>query len=222
MAPVLGYWKLRGLAEPVRYLLWYTGTEYQEKLYEMTGEPGNWSRSDWLDVKFSLGLEFPNLPYWMEGDIKITETRAILEHLARRHGLAGEGEAQQARLGMVAGILKDTNSEVTSMCYKPDYEKLRADYTKVMADRVAKVAKILGGGDYVLGDKISYADFMLFELLERWLAMFPEALNAHPNLVAFVKRMKALPAIQKYRASATAQSFENRWNNKIAHWGSGV
>lgn len=222
MAPVLGYWKLRGLAEPIRYVLWQAGVEYEEKMYEMSGSPGAWSRDDWLSVKDSIDVDFPNLPYWIDGDVKISESLAIIEHLARKHGLLGEGEKELVRLGMTRGIWHDLNMEFTMMAYKPNFEELKKSYVPHFPSKVAKISKLLGQAKYILGDKISYCDFLIFELLERWLVMFPEGLQPHANLTAFHQRMSALPAIVKYRASPAGQAVAKRWNNKSAQFGTGV
>ena len=32
--PVLGYWKMRGLAQPIRFLLAYLKVNYKEQVYE--------------------------------------------------------------------------------------------------------------------------------------------------------------------------------------------
>ena len=39
----LGYWKIRGLAESIRYLLHYLGIEYKEELYECGQPPELWN-----------------------------------------------------------------------------------------------------------------------------------------------------------------------------------
>ena len=49
--PKLGYWNIRGLAQPARYILAYSGVDYENILYEQ-GEGPEYSRSVWLDVKF--------------------------------------------------------------------------------------------------------------------------------------------------------------------------
>ncbi|KAM7538938.1 hypothetical protein Aperf_G00000053410 [Anoplocephala perfoliata] len=74
MAPVLGYWNIRGLAEQYRLLLHYLGVEYEEKLYE----PGLLR----IFISFELGLAFPNLPYYIDGDFKLMQSSAILEYIA--------------------------------------------------------------------------------------------------------------------------------------------
>jgi glutathione S-transferase len=42
----------------------YTEEEVEERKYELGP---NFDKSDWLKVKFTLGLDFPNLPYYIDG-----------------------------------------------------------------------------------------------------------------------------------------------------------
>ena len=80
MAPVLktGYWNIRGLMQPIRLLLEYLETPYDEKLYDCKQTADGYDRSMWLDEKEKLDLDFPNLPYMIdaENDVKVTEASA--------------------------------------------------------------------------------------------------------------------------------------------------
>jgi glutathione S-transferase len=76
---ILGYWDIRGLAEPVRLLLEHAGVDYEDRRINMT-------KPSWLEYKTSLGYDFPNLPYYEEpGGVKLTQSNAILRHLGRRY-----------------------------------------------------------------------------------------------------------------------------------------
>lgn len=69
--PILGYWNCRGLAEYIRYLLKYAGVEFRDKRYEFGPLPN--FKAPWFEGdKFKLGLDFPNLPYYIEGDFKVS------------------------------------------------------------------------------------------------------------------------------------------------------
>ena len=46
----IGYWKIRGLISPVRYMLEYLGVPYEEDQYEQGDAPG-YSSECWLSVK---------------------------------------------------------------------------------------------------------------------------------------------------------------------------
>ena len=56
----------------------------------VTGEAPTYDKSCWFDIKYSLGFDFPNLPYFIDGDVKLTQTNAILRHISRKHGLDGK------------------------------------------------------------------------------------------------------------------------------------
>ena len=43
-SPELGYWAIRGLAQPCRLLLAYTGTDFVDKRYTVTGKRGTLSQ----------------------------------------------------------------------------------------------------------------------------------------------------------------------------------
>ena len=63
-------WFTFQLGQPIRLLLEYTGTDYEERSYEI-GPPPDFDKSDWLRVKSHIGLDFPNLPYYIDGDFQL-------------------------------------------------------------------------------------------------------------------------------------------------------
>jgi hypothetical protein len=53
---VLGYWAIRGLAAPIRYILELMGASYTEDRYAVTGDAeSGWDRSAWTSVKPTKG-----------------------------------------------------------------------------------------------------------------------------------------------------------------------
>ena len=57
------------------------GIDYDLDEYEVTDAP-EFSKESWTTVKNSLGFDFPNLPYVIDGDTKLTETVAVHRYLA--------------------------------------------------------------------------------------------------------------------------------------------
>ena len=53
-------------------MLAYTGTtdDVEEVKYQFGAGP-DFDRSEWLKVKFTLGLDFPNLPYYIDGSVSL-------------------------------------------------------------------------------------------------------------------------------------------------------
>ena len=81
--PILGYWKIRGFSHPIRCLLHYVGVDFQNKMYEYHPLPD--LKKDWLAEKFKLGIEFPNLPYYLDEEVELTESIAIFNYIATKH-----------------------------------------------------------------------------------------------------------------------------------------
>ncbi len=74
----VGYWALRGRGQVIRHLLAYTGLDWEEVTYK---QPGDWFA---IGDKNKLGLDFPNLPYLINGDFKLTESMAIANYIIRK------------------------------------------------------------------------------------------------------------------------------------------
>ena len=94
---VVGYWKIRGLAAPLRMILEYKGIEYENVLYEAHGCPGNWDVSSWFkEDKPKLLKEnaLMNLPYIQYDDVVVTQSNACLRFLGRKLDLNGKNEKE--------------------------------------------------------------------------------------------------------------------------------
>ena len=56
------------LCQPIRMVLEYAGADWREVQESCEGPP-NYSKAEWLAKKFTLGLDFPNLPYMIDGKL---------------------------------------------------------------------------------------------------------------------------------------------------------
>lgn len=211
--PTLGYWKIRGLAQPIRLLLTYAGEDFENVMYEQ-GDAPDYSRESWMSVKQSMGLDFPNLPYYMDGDVKITQSNAILKHIARKHKLDGATEKEKAVVDMMLDQAMDLRNGIVRLCYNKDYESLKGDYFKNIPTALALFEKKLENSLWFAGDKITVCDFPIYELLDQLRLMKEDSLNNYPKLLAFLSRFEALPSLQKYMASD--QFLRRPVNSKIA------
>ncbi len=94
---VLGYWNIRGIAQPIRYLLVYPDVDFHDFVYELGGPP-DYSTSEWENAKHTLGLDQPKLPYYIDEDVRITETLAIMKHISAKYQpskMLGKTQADQ-------------------------------------------------------------------------------------------------------------------------------
>lgn len=82
--PILGYWDARGKGAQIHYILSYCGVDYQAQIY-VRGPPPQFSKEAWRSQNNALKLDFPNLPYLIDGDFKLTESKAIMKYVAKKY-----------------------------------------------------------------------------------------------------------------------------------------
>lgn len=137
--PIFGYWNIRGLGAQCRSLLKFCGVNYQERKYNQHWDDANqtWDRSDWLNEKFNLGMEYPNLPYIFDEDVKLTETLAIMQYIAKKWKpeLLGRNAAEVGRLHMLEYHVFMLKSTCTMPCYgeNPDKDSILASCRPLLA-----------------------------------------------------------------------------------------
>ncbi|XP_027238183.1 glutathione S-transferase Mu 3 [Penaeus vannamei] len=215
MAPVLAYWSIRGLAQPIRLLLEYTGTEYEEKIYDCGPAP-DYDKSCWFDVKFTLGLDFPNLPYYLDGNLKITQSSAIIRHIARQHDMCGKTEEEKVRVDVLENQAVDFRNGFTRLCYR-EYDTQKDAYLEALPKTLKLYSDFLGDRKWFAGDNLTYVDFIMYELLDEHLVLDSGCLKDFKKLQEFHKRFEELEPIKKYMASPKFR--KSPLNNKMAKFG---
>uniref|UniRef100_A0A5F4W227 Glutathione S-transferase n=1 Tax=Callithrix jacchus TaxID=9483 RepID=A0A5F4W227_CALJA len=216
MPMTLGYWDIRGLAHAIRLLLEYTDSSYEEKKYTM-GDAPDYDRSQWLKEKFKLGLDFPNLPYLIDGAHKITQSNAILRYIARKHNLCGETEEEKIWEDILENQLMDNRMQLARLCYDPDFERLKLEYLEGLPEMLKLYSQFLGKRPWFLGDKITFVDFIAYDVLERNQVFEPTCLDAFPNLKDFISRFEGLEKISAYMKSS--RFLPRPVFTKMAVWG---
>ncbi|KAM4872618.1 glutathione S-transferase Mu 2 [Thomomys bottae] len=197
MPMILGYWDIRGLVHAIRLLLEYTDSSYEEKRY-LIGDAPDYDRSQWLSEKFKLGLDFPNLPYLIDGAHRITQSNAILRYIARKHNLCGETEEEKIRVDMLENQVMDIRMQLARICYSPDFEKLKPEYLQGLPEKMKLFSEFLGKRPWFAGDKITFVDFLAYDILEQHQAFEPKCLDEFPNLKDFISRFEGLSKISTY------------------------
>nr|AAD23997.1 glutathione S-transferase [Fasciola gigantica]ACH88355.1 glutathione S-transferase [Fasciola gigantica] len=195
MPAKLGYWKIRGLQQPVRLLLEYLDEEYEEHLY------GRDDREKWLGDKFNMGLDLPNLPYYIDDKCKLTQSVAIMRYIADKHGMLGSTPEERARVSMIEGAAMDLRMGFVRVCYNPNFEEVKGDYLKELPKTLKMWSDFLGDRQYLTGSSVSHVDFMVYEALDCIRYLAPQCLNDFPKLKEFKSRIEDLPKIKAYMES---------------------
>ncbi|XP_019643930.1 PREDICTED: glutathione S-transferase Mu 5-like isoform X1 [Branchiostoma belcheri] len=216
MPAQFAYWNIRGLAQPIRLLLEYTGTEYEDKRFQCGPAP-DYDRSEWLDIKHTFGLDFPNLPYYIDGDTKITQSNAILRYIARNNNLCGETEQERVRVDIMENQSMDFRNGTVRLSYNPQFDELKPKYIKDVYNVIKQFSQFLGSNPWFAGDKITFVDFPMYELLDQHRILEPTLLDDFQNLKDFLARFEALPKIAAYMKSD--RFLSHPINNPMAKFG---
>ncbi|CAG9315288.1 unnamed protein product [Blepharisma stoltei] len=172
--PILAYWNNRGFAEPLRMLLTHFGVAFEDKQY-VPGPAPDFDRSDWLSVKETLGMDFPNLPYFIDENIKLSETSAIFEYICAKYNPSylGNTLAEKAYVSMIAGVLKDIMGKVGMAAYNPNAVTLVPQALESQKPVMQRFVKYLVGKRLLVGDHPTYVDFYFYEVLDKLDAIDP-------------------------------------------------
>lgn len=201
----LGYWNIRGLAQPIRLLMEYAGLLWEDKFYVQAGAdaPVPFDKSEWFDVKPTLGLRFPNLPYLIDGDLKITQSQAILRYVAKKKPelqLLGTDASSAALCDEVIFECMDAKSRMTGLMYRVgrDSSFIENELPTVLKSFEDSLISDL----WFAGDALTCADFIVWEYLDCAVLYTGQvdylSVNNYPKLASFKTRFEAIPSIRAY------------------------
>ncbi|XP_029826122.2 glutathione S-transferase [Ixodes scapularis] len=206
MAPVLGYWDTRGRAQMIRNLLVYKNVAFVDKRYSY-GPPPYYTGTEWEADKFSLGLKFPNLPYYIDGDLKLTQSLAIMRYLSRKHDLAGRTEEEVTQLDLLEQQSLDLFMKLARTAFEPNLEEARKNYEASLNNELEPWAELLHGRTWALGGRLTYVDFILYESLD-WIRDFgPDTFQRFSTLLKYLNKFEELPNIKQYMASQKYRKY---------------
>ncbi|CAK8679018.1 unnamed protein product [Clavelina lepadiformis] len=193
---ILGYWDIRGLAQPIRYMLGYLGVEYEDKRYV--------EKNSWFDVKLNMNLDFPNIPYIIDGDVRTTQTWAIMKYLARKHTILFPKTEEEIRsCDMLEEVARDLAMPFFMLCYNHDgFDEAKKKYfSETLPKLLDLLEKFLGCSHWMIGVKMTYVDFYFNEVLDVIQLMTSDCLDKHQGIKKYVEKFFALDKIAAYRRS---------------------
>ena len=197
----VGYWGVAGLAQQIRYLLAYSEVEFKDETYT---DQDKWFKND----KQSLGIPFPNLPYLIDGDFKLTESSAIVKYVAKKYGkeeLLGKTIEDQARVDQFLSVISEVNSAFSGALRTEGWQDKKAEtFEKVKA----KLVDLENNAkeNYALG-YLTVVDFRLADFIYVISFVFPEETKEFKNLFSISKTVYEIPQIKKYLATGVTAVF---------------
>ena len=194
----LGYWGIKGIAEPLRYLLSYLKLSYKEV------NPSD--ASDWEIMKNEYQFDFPNLPFFVDGDIKITESDSIamyISYKADRMELFGKPGIDSVKHRMLLDVLKELRKSLFQVAMSESNKDVFDKFNKsIYEKKLGCISNFLSDKQFLLG-YITYSDFYLHydsyimeaicKALER-----ENPINKYQNLIDHAQNMKQLEGLKDY------------------------
>ena len=146
-------------------------------------------------------MDFPNLPYIIDGDFKLTESKAVTVYICDRWcpALMGTYVAERSRIIQLQQVLNDFVWGFVIMGFQG---KPQDEIIAKALETLPPIPEYLGNKEFLTGT-LSLADFQLYEAIEILLGMCHDKriFTTYPNLEAFHNRMKAIPQFAAHLAS---------------------
>ncbi|EDL81899.1 rCG28718, isoform CRA_a [Rattus norvegicus] len=96
-------------------------------------------------------------------------------------------------------------------------EKRKPEFLKGLPDQLKLYSEFLGKQPWFAGDKITFADFLVYDVLDQHRMFEPKCLDAFPNLMDFVVHFEGLKKISAYMK--TSRFLPSPVYLKQATWG---
>ncbi|HZV20625.1 MAG TPA: glutathione S-transferase [Hyphomicrobiales bacterium] len=226
----LYYWPtIQGRGEFVRLALEAAGAPYRD----VAREGGNGSGlKKMMELMESEKVKTPSFapPFLKAGKLIIGQTANILMYLGAHHDLAPQDEAgrlwtNQLQLTVADFVaeIHDTHHPIAGSLYYEDQKKeakrRAADFLESRAPKYLGyfegiLAANDGGSSWLTGNRLSYPDLSLFQIVSGLRYAFPKAMakleESIPHSIALHDRVAALPRIAAYLASERRIPFNQQ------------
>jgi glutathione S-transferase len=220
MSYTLWYWpQIQGRGEFVRLAMEAAGIPYVDRAREEGSEA--------LIADMQARRDRPPLapPYLDTGEMVLSQVANILLYLGDTHRLAPQDAAGRYWLHEVQLTIADLVAEVHQVHHPVGvalyYEDQKAEAARIAEEfRARRMPKFLGWlersvqGEWLAGDRWSYGDTSIFQLIEGLRYMFPRRMAAiegdYPRLLAIRDRVAELPGIAAYLSSERRIAFNTQ------------
>ena len=210
----LGYWAIRGLGQPIRFLLAHAEVAFSEVRLGINQDGSIIADEshDWATHKDTLSVPFPNLPYLIDSsgpaEVQLTQSNAVMRYLARRFGYYGDTASDHIWIDVLQDEAYDLRNSIVKAVYTlgAEYEAAFDEFTSTAVPRYLD-----GFEDYLsnrgihthfVGTRISLVDFILYELIWQVSIMVLGSVTDthHSSLQRFIAGFAKIPQIAAYMA----------------------
>lgn len=207
MAYKLTHFNARGRAEIIRLIFAQAGVEFDDVRIERRSPA-------WAQLKEKA--PFGQLPLLEVEGVTICQSQTIARFLARKFGLAGKTDIDQARADMIVDCIADTIKPVLKFLFQAD-EACKAERRKKFLEEhlpksLAGLEKMLkenkGGDGFFVGDSLTWADIAFFAMSEAMAVVKADTqIDIYPKLKALREKVSKVPKIAAWLAKRPKTNF---------------
>uniref|UniRef100_A0A2A4IXL3 glutathione transferase n=1 Tax=Heliothis virescens TaxID=7102 RepID=A0A2A4IXL3_HELVI len=198
------YFDFNGLGEKIRYLLHYTGQEFEDVRHDIT---------TWPIPEIKETLPFGQFPLYEEDGRVLCQSLAIAKYVARGTDLIPSDPWKQAQVDSAVYSIMDYNKHVVAAVHEPDPQKkielrnkLFTEYIDYYFSRFEKLLKENGG--YFSG-KLSWGEFVLCAAVDGTNFFFStEIQKNYPAVKAVCEEIWNAPGVKEYIAARGPYSLD--------------
>ena len=224
----LYYWQgIQGRGEFIRLALEEAGADYVD-ICRGPSREGMGTRAMMSVLESGSEPHVPFAPPFLrDGDLIVPHVANILFYLGPKLDLAPENEGLRVIANGLQLTITDFVAEVhdthhpiaVSQYYEEQKEPAKARASEFIDNRMPKfldyfervLTRNPRSKDFIVGDRLSYVDLSLFQVIEGLRYAFPRATSefrgSYPGLVALRDRVAARPNIARYLKSERRLAF---------------
>mmetsp|Transcript_9155 Transcript_9155/g.33798 ORF Transcript_9155/g.33798 Transcript_9155/m.33798 type:complete len:236 (-) Transcript_9155:161-868(-) len=204
--PTIRYFSLRGRAEIPRMMFEVAGEKY-ESIYQK-GEEWPQEKARLLEsCTHSQGA----LPVYQDAQVgTLTQSKAINRYVAKKLGFYGNNLAEEARIDEYVECVVEIWESLFMCIYSPQFEEQKDAAKDEHIKKLKNLENFLFSDKkkfssnpekFLVGDKLSLADFSLVFLLDITVKFCPEEMKQLKKLEAFRRQFHQIPNFKAYCAS---------------------
>lgn len=200
MAGTLFYFKGRGRADPIRFVLVAAGVTFSDVFLE--------TKEEFEKIKQEGLCMFGQVPVLVLNGAPLAQSDAIIRHVARLHNLYPSSESDMLKIDMACAGISDWRNSVISSAFSPNPQEIRQSFMDKRANRYLEAFESQILGPFFFGETLTVADVLLLEAsefikdeVEHIEVNFDAVVASYPKVRACVDAVKAIPALSDYLRS---------------------
>ena len=176
--PTLVYFDIVGLAHPLRMALALADIEWYDVriVCGKSSSDSKTNKKEWFVAKERLQkegvLDFPNLPYYLDDDVQLVQSDAILRYLGKKHNLMGnDGTVPEYLIDMLMEEARDLDSTIIRLSYEEGASAVgRFLNSEELREKMVVWDGFLrkSSGMYVTGSNLTVVDLKLYTFLYKF------------------------------------------------------